>query len=70
MLFIANAYGLLLRTHIGGKAAAGYKHAVHLLLENIHAAWQTGKEDVVSLLILDVSGVFNNILYQRLIHCL
>jgi hypothetical protein len=36
MLFIADAYSLLLRTHTGGRVAAGYKYAVHLLLEKIH----------------------------------
>jgi hypothetical protein len=35
MLFIADAYSLLLRTHTG-RRAAGYKYAVHLLLEKIH----------------------------------
>ena len=37
MLFMADAYGLLPRTHIGRRAATGYKYAVHLLLEKIHA---------------------------------
>ena len=37
MLFIADAYGLLLRTYIGRRAATGYKHAVYLLLEKIYA---------------------------------
>jgi hypothetical protein len=63
MLFIADAYGLLLYTHTGGRAVAGCKYAVHLLLEKIHAAWQIGEEDVVSLLMLNVSRVFNNVLY-------
>jgi hypothetical protein len=38
MLFIADAYGLLLRTHTGRRVEASYKHAVYLLLEKIHAA--------------------------------
>ena len=38
MLFIADAYGLLLRTYMGRRVATGYKYAVHLLLEKIHAA--------------------------------
>jgi hypothetical protein len=70
MLFIADAYGLLLRTYIGGRAAASCKYVVHLLLEKIHAAWQIGEEDVVSLLMLDVSRAFDNVLYRRLIYCL
>ena len=70
MLFIADAYGLLLYTYIGGKAAAGYKYTVYLLLKKIYAIWQTGEEDVVSLLMLNVSRVFNNVLLRRLIYCL
>ena len=37
MLFIADAYGLLLRTYIGRRVATGYKYVVHLLLEKIYA---------------------------------
>jgi hypothetical protein len=37
MLFIADAYSLLLRTYIGRRAVASYKYAVYLLLEKIHA---------------------------------
>lgn len=70
LLFIADAYGFLPRTHTGGRAAAGCEHAVHLLLEKVHASWQTGEEDVVSLLILDVSGAFDNVSHRRLIHYL
>ena len=38
MLFIADAYGLLLRTYTGRRVATGCKYAVHLLLEKIYAA--------------------------------
>jgi len=38
MLFIVDAYGLLPRTYMGRRAAAGCEYAVHLLLEKIHAA--------------------------------
>jgi hypothetical protein len=37
LLFIADAYGLLLRTHIGRRAATGSEYTVHLLLEKIYA---------------------------------
>ena len=70
MLFIADAYGLLPHTHTGRRAATGYKYAVYLLLEKIHAAWQIREEDVISLLMLIVSGAFDNVLYQRLVYCL
>ena len=63
MLFIADAYGLLLRTYTGGRVATGCEYAVYLLLEKIYAVWQMREEDVISLLMLDVSGVFDNVLY-------
>jgi len=38
ILFIADAYSLLLRTYIGRRAAASCKYVVYLLLEKIYAA--------------------------------
>jgi hypothetical protein len=37
LLFIADAYNLLLHTYMGRRAAASSKYAVHLLLEKIYA---------------------------------
>jgi hypothetical protein len=37
LLFIADAYGLLLYTYIGRRAVTGCKYTVHLLLEKIYA---------------------------------
>ena len=37
MLFMADAYGLLLRTHTGRRVATSCKYAVYLLLEKIYA---------------------------------
>jgi hypothetical protein len=37
LLFIADAYGLLLRTYIDRRAATGCEYTVHLLLEKIYA---------------------------------
>ena len=61
MLFMVDAYSLLPRTHMGGRVVADYEHAVHLLLEKIHAVWQTEEEDIVSLLMLNISKAFDNI---------
>ena len=36
MLFIADAYSLLLRTYIGRRVVAGCKYAIYLLLEKIY----------------------------------
>jgi hypothetical protein len=38
MLFMADAYGLLLRTYTGKRAATGCEYAVHLLLEKIYTS--------------------------------
>jgi len=37
LLFIADAYGLLPRTYIGGRVAASCEYTVHLLLKKIYA---------------------------------
>ena len=37
LLFIADAYSLLLRTYIGRRAATSCEYAVYLLLEKIYA---------------------------------
>ena len=37
MLFMVDAYSLLLRTYTGKRVATGYKYAVYLLLEKIYA---------------------------------
>ena len=70
LLFIADAYSLLLRTYIGRRVVTSCEYMVHLLLEKIHALQQMGEEDIVSLLMLNVSGAFNNVLHCRLIYCL
>jgi hypothetical protein len=49
----------------GGRKLASTDHA-HLLLQRIHEAWADGK--VASLLLLDVSGAFDNVSRQRLLH--
>jgi hypothetical protein len=39
---------------------------MHLLLQRIHQAWAEGK--VASLLLLDVSGAYDNVSCERLLH--
>ena len=40
---------------------------MHLLMEQIHTAWKSEGGSVASLLLLDVSGAFDNVNYQRLL---
>ena len=37
ILFMADAYGLLLRTYTGGRVVTGCKYTVYLLLKKIYA---------------------------------
>jgi hypothetical protein len=65
--YLVEAYRLLPDNHIGGHQGHLTEHALHILVEQAHAAWRAGHH-VASLLSLDVSGAFNNIAFQRLIH--
>ena len=64
--YLADTYHLLPSHHTGGRKLASTDHAIHLLLQRIHEAWSVGK--VASLLLLDVSGAFDNVSRQRLLH--
>ena len=54
--------------HIGGRKKLSTEHALHAIIERIYAAWNTGRGQVASLLLLDVSGAFDNVSHQRLLH--
>jgi len=45
---------------------ASTEHAIHQLLTRIHQAWD--QKYVASLLLLDVSGAFDNVSHPRLLH--
>jgi ribonuclease HI len=64
----AEIHKLLPITHCGGRKASSCEHAIHLLMEKIHAAWRSGEDGVASLLLLDVSGAFDNVSHLRLLH--
>jgi hypothetical protein len=65
--YLVEAYGLLLDNHVGGRRGRSTKHALHILVKQAHAAWRAGYR-VASLLSLDISGAFDNVAFQRLIH--
>lgn len=44
------------------------EHTRHAITERIYAAWNTGEGPVASLLLLDVSGAFDNMSRQGLLH--
>ena len=57
---------LLPRLHIGGRRARSPELALHLLLEAIHAAWLNN--EVATVLMLDISGAYDNVSHKRLLH--
>jgi ribonuclease HI len=59
--------GLLPRTHLGGRRGISTDHAIHIIIDRIKTAWGKGKP-VVSLLMLDVSGAYDNVSHDRLLH--
>ena len=59
--------GLLPKTHLGGRRGISTDHAIHSMIDRIKTAWGKGKP-VVSLLMLDVSGAYDNVYHVRLLH--
>jgi exonuclease III len=66
LAYLADTYHLLPSRHTGGRRLVSTDHAIHLLLQRIHQAWTEGR--VASLLLLDVSGAFDNVSRPRLLH--
>ncbi|THC94012.1 hypothetical protein EYZ11_006521 [Aspergillus tanneri] len=65
--YLVECYGLLPEHHIGGRRGCFCKYALHLLLEQVHAAWRN-RDIVATLLTLDISGAYDNVSYRRLLH--
>ena len=66
LTYLADVHHLLPSRHTGGRRLMSTDHAMHLLLQRIHEAWADVK--VASLLLLDVSGAFDNVSRPRLLH--
>jgi hypothetical protein len=66
LAYIADSHQLLPSRHTGGRKLASTEHTIHLLLQRIHHAWSEGK--VASLLLLDVSGAYDNVSQYHLLH--
>ena len=62
--YLAETYQLLPPTHLGGRPCRSTEDAMMLLMENIHATWR--KQEVFSVVFMDVAGAFNNVHHIRL----
>ncbi|KAJ5303939.1 uncharacterized protein N7443_003599 [Penicillium atrosanguineum] len=65
--YAVETMGLLPKTHLGGRRGISTDHAIHNMIDRIKMAWGKGKP-VVSLLMLDVSGAYDNVSHDRLLH--
>jgi hypothetical protein len=52
-------YGLLPKTHLGGRKGISVDHVIQLILDRVHRAWGVGKK--VSMLLLDQAGAYDNV---------
>jgi Reverse transcriptase (RNA-dependent DNA polymerase) len=64
--YLVETHNLLLNTHIGGREKRSTEHALHTITENIYEAWNDMK--IASLLLLDVSGAYDNVSHERLLY--
>lgn len=64
--YCVEEYSLLPDLHIGGRKSRSTEHAIHHILETIHKAWDESM--VATLLLLDVSGAYDNVSFKRLLH--
>ena len=64
--YLAETYHLLSVTHMGGRRLRSYEHGIHYLLERIYQAWNSDK--VATLLLLDVSEIYDKVSHPRLLH--
>ncbi|KAJ5751584.1 zinc knuckle domain protein [Penicillium odoratum] len=55
------------RCHLGGRRGISTDHAIHIIIDRIKTSWGKGKP-VVSLLMLDVGGAYDNVSHERLLH--
>ncbi|KAJ5667630.1 hypothetical protein N7507_003494 [Penicillium longicatenatum] len=59
-------HGILPKTHLGGRKGISVDHAIQLILDRVHRAWGIGRK--VSMLLLDVSGAYDNVSHTRLLN--
>jgi retron-type reverse transcriptase len=56
-------------THMGGRKYRSSEHALHAVTAKIYEQWNNGNDgQVASLLLLDVSGAFDNVSHKWLLH--
>jgi hypothetical protein len=66
--YATETHQLLPDTHMGGCKGRSTDHALHTIIEKTYEAWNAPEPQVASLLLLDISGAFDNVSHTRLLH--
>lgn len=64
----AEQHGLLPQEQIGARRGRSTKTSLETIVEAVHTVWKCNKNNVASLLSLDIAGTFDNVSHQRLFH--
>ena len=64
--YLLEIYGFLTSMHIGGRRGRSTEEALHEIVEKVYAGWN--KDQVASLLMLDISGAYDHVCQHRLRH--
>jgi len=66
--YVTEMHQVLPSTHVGGRKGRSTDHTLYVIIEKIYEAWNSPDPQVASLLLLDVSGAFDNVSHIRLLH--
>jgi len=64
----AEARNLLLKIQIGAQLEGSIISILDLIIEQVRIIWKTSLREVASMLCLDISRAFDNVLHQRLLY--
>lgn len=64
--YLVETYGLLPSMHIGGRRGRSTEEALHKIVEKVYARWN--KDQIASLLMLDISEAYDQVCQHRLRH--
>lgn len=64
--YLAETYGLLPHNHFGARRARSTKYVLHYIVERIYSLWN--KKKIALVLLLNVTGAFNNVSKDRLLY--
>jgi hypothetical protein len=64
--YVLEERGLLPKTHLGGRKLISVDHAIQQVIKAIRGGWGHGLK--VSMLLIDISGAYDNVAHQRLVN--